>query len=81
MQNKSPKTGRQSTSKIHYKLRNDCVGKFTEILGYNPMRVVDRREDYQKENRFINPLRKRIIYEKRKMLEEKFVTENYIENT
>lgn len=43
VQNKSPKTGRQSTSKIHYKLRNECVKKFTEILGYNPMRIVDKK--------------------------------------
>lgn len=43
---------------------------FVKIIGFDPMIIIDKRAKDDEEKRFQSPLRERIVYEKRKMLED-----------
>lgn len=53
--------------------RNDCVKRFVEILGLNPLKTVLIKDPDVKDIRTEDPLMKRMIYQKRKMYEKLLV--------
>ena len=63
-----PQTQGQARKKNFREERTGCIRSFIEILGFNPLQIIDRKDSAaNEEKRFVNPLNKRIIYEKRKM--------------
>ena len=50
--------------------RNKCTKHYTEILGFNPLLIIYKKAQENEEKRFADPLKKRFLYEKRRMLEE-----------
>ena len=67
-------TQRQFQKKNFVGQRSECIRSFIEILGFNPLQIIDRKgQAANEEKRFVNPLNKRIIYEKRKMYQKLLV--------
>ena len=67
-------TQRQYQKKDFVQQRNECIKSFIEILGFNPLQIMDKKPKATSEgNRFMDPLKKRIVYEKRKMYQRLLV--------
>ena len=65
---------RQAAKKTFAEDRDFCNKKFIEIIGYSPEpSVVKSPKEDEEAKRWINPLKKRIVYEKRKMYEKVFL--------
>lgn len=55
----------QGLLRTHYPNRNECLRKFTDIIGYNPLKIVSR-EEKSFEKRALSKSEKYIIYLKRR---------------
>ena len=79
MAQRSPAKGRQSSEEEHYRKRNWCLKKFSEILGINALKLVYDKYEDEKLRRFDYPLRNRSIYEKRQVLEKYLIEDGHLE--
>lgn len=65
--------GAQGLLRSHYPDRNECLNKFSEIIGYNPLKFCNREEkDISKLSSDENG--KYILYLKRKYLKVKLLS-------
>ena len=72
---------RQTSKMTFYHDRNECIKKFIEIIGFCPLpSVVKYPKEDEEAKRWINPLKKRIIYEKRKMYQKVFLEGGSMKN-